>query len=87
MERLAAAAGVLEQAAERLASVEMQASHDREAGLLRVEELEARLADAEAQTLATLKASGSRKTGPAAGALVAKDGVALEAGLRWMRRC
>ncbi len=68
MDRLAAAASVLEAAAERLASVELQASHG----------LEQRLAEAEA-TIATLRAQG-RKTAPTGGALLAKEGVAVEAG-------
>ena len=70
--RLAAAAEALEQAAGRLAGVQMQASQTRES------ELEARLADAEA-TIASLKAGG-RKTMAASASLMAKEGVAVEAG-------
>ncbi len=70
--RLAAAAEALEQAAARLAGVEMQASHTRE------QELEARLAEAET-TIASLKAGG-RKTIAAGATLVAKEGIAVEAG-------
>ena len=77
--RLGAAAGVLEQAAERLAGFDVEASHTREHELeAELAETQARLAAAEA-TLATVKASG-RKTIAAGATLVAKDGVALEAG-------
>ena len=69
--RLAAAAAALEQAAERLAGLEMQASQTRES------ELEARLAEAEA-IIATLRASG-RKTIAASGSLVSKEGTGVEA--------
>ncbi len=69
--RLAAAATALEQAAERLAGLDMQASHTRES------ELEARLAEAEA-TIATLKAGG-RKTFAASGSMVSKEGAGMEA--------
>ena len=67
IERLAAAAGVLEQAAERLVAVELQASHG----------LEERLVEAEA-TIAQLRAGG-RKT-VASGVMASKEGVALDAG-------
>ena len=70
--RLAAAAEALEQAAARFAGIGIEASHTRE------HELEARLAEAEAE-LARLKAGG-RKTIAAGAAMVAKDGVAVEAG-------
>ena len=84
--RLGAAAGVLEQAAERLAGFDVEASHTREHELeaelaetqSRFAEIQTRLAAAEA-TLATVKASG-RKTIAAGATLVGKDGVALEAG-------
>ena len=74
--RLAAAAAALEQAAERLAGMEMQASQTRES------ELEAKLAEAEA-TIAALKAGG-RKTIAASGSLVSgsmvsKEGPGVEA--------
>ena len=76
MERLEAAAGALEQAAERLAAVELQASASRES------ELAERLAEAES-TIVTLRAQAvsqpGRKT-TAAGTLVAKEGVSIEAG-------
>ena len=68
MERLSAAAGALEQAAERLAAVELQASATRES------ELADRLAAAET-TIATLRAQAGRKTS-GAGTLQAKEGVA-----------
>ena len=55
MERLNAAAALIEQAAERLAGLEVQAGQGA-----REEELQQRLAEAE-KTIATLKASG-RKT-------------------------
>ena len=70
--RLAAAAEALEQAAQKLAGLEMQASHTRES------ELETRLAEAEA-TIASLRAGG-RKTMAAGASLVAKEGFAIEAG-------
>ena len=77
--RLGAAAGALEQAAERLAGFDVEASHTREHELeAELAETQTRLAAAEA-TLATVKASG-RKTIAAGAMLVAKDGVALEAG-------
>jgi hypothetical protein len=71
--RLTAAASVLEQAAERLAGVDLQGrAATREA------ELEQMLAEAEA-TIASLKAG--RKTQPAGVAtLIAREGVALDAG-------
>ncbi len=72
-ERLTAAADALEQAAERLAGLEFQASASRES------ELAERLAHAEA-TIVALKASAGRKTTPAAGTLTAKEGFAIEAG-------
>ena len=72
-ERLCAAAGALEQAAERLAGFELQASTTRES------ELAERLAEAEA-TIVALKASSARKTTPATGTLIAKEGAAIEAG-------
>ena len=62
VERLAAAASALEDAAQRLASLEVQASASREG------ELSERLAEAEA-TIASMKASG-RKT---VSSFVAKD--------------
>jgi len=82
LERLNAAAGVLEQAAERLAGceVDVQASIDRasERASVREAHLEKMLAEAEA-AIASLKAG--RKTGPAGIAtLVAKDGAGAELG-------
>lgn len=72
MERLRAAADALEAAADRLAAVELQASSTRES------ELAERLAAAET-TIATLRAQAGRKTATAT-TLVAKEGVAIEAG-------
>lgn len=81
-DRLQAAAVALEQAADRLAAVELEAAGSRE------HELAERLAEAEG-TINTLRAqmatqqaaqpAGGRKT-VAAGVLSAKEGVALEAG-------
>ncbi len=76
MERLQAAAGALEQAAERLAAVELQASATRES------ELAERLAEAEG-TIAALRSQAATQAGRktvAVGTLVAKEGIALEAG-------
>ena len=73
VERLAAAAAALEDAAQRVASLEVQASASREA------ELSERLHEAEA-TIASMKASG-RKT---VASFVAKDvseGAAVDAAL------
>ncbi len=70
LERMMAAAGVLEQAAERLAGLDLQASIDRVS--VREAHLQKLLAEAEAQ-VAALKAG--RKTAPAGVAtLLAKDG-------------
>ena len=75
-ERMHAAADLLEQAASRVAGVELQASLDRVSA--REAELEEKLAEAQ-QTIAALKASGGRKTS-AAGSFAAKDGGSLESG-------
>lgn len=72
VDRLRAAAEALEAAADRLAAVELQASATRES------DLAGRLAEAET-TIASLRAQTGRKT-VSAGSLVAKEGVALEAG-------
>ncbi len=77
MDRLAAAAGALEQAAERLAGVQVHASQEREA-LEREAALEERLREAEAMVVA-LKASAGRKTFAATGT-VAKEGPSIDAG-------
>jgi hypothetical protein len=82
LERLAAAAGLLERAAERFAGVELQASLERVSA--REVQLEQRLAEAES-TIAALKAeaarAGTRKTTPAgASALLAKEAVVPESG-------
>ncbi len=87
VERLNAAAGLLEDAAERIAGVELQASLERVSD--RETQLEQRLAEAEA-TIASLKAAASsqqpaRRIAPGATAagpvsLVAKEAVTLEAG-------
>ena len=70
LDRLGAAAAVLEQAAERLAAVDLVASFDR--ATTRETELERQLAEAEA-TIAALR--GARKTQPTGIAtLLAKDG-------------
>jgi hypothetical protein len=80
VERLAAAAGVLEMAAERLTGVQVSAAGTRES------ELEERLREAEA-TIASLRAEAGRKTLPAGVvSLVAKhgesaDGAGLDAAL------
>jgi hypothetical protein len=85
LERLSAAAGLLEQVAERFAGVELQAARVSP----RESQLEQRLAEAEA-TIASLRAEngrgndgriGARKTLPVgAGQLVSRDGVTLQAG-------
>ena len=72
LERIEQAAAALEQAAERLAAVELQAAATRES------DLASRLAAAET-TIATLRAGMGRKT-TGAGSLIAREGVALEAG-------
>jgi multidrug resistance efflux pump len=71
-ERLAAAADALEQAAARIAGVQLQASA-REA------ELETQLAEAQS-TIATLKAGGRKTTGAVAGTLLAKEGHGVDVG-------
>ena len=73
MDRLRAAADALEAAADRLAAVELKASSTRES------ELAERLAEAET-TIATLRASQAARKTTAATTLVAKEGVAIEAG-------
>ena len=64
IDRLMSAAVALEQAAERVLGVELQASRH---------ELEERLAEAEA-TIASLKASGRKTSAAGVGKLVAKEG-------------
>lgn len=78
LERLAAAAGVLEQTAERLAGreVDLEASFGRVA--TRESELEQRLAEAEA-TIVGLKA-GRKTLSAGVATLQAKQGDAMEAG-------
>jgi hypothetical protein len=82
MERLTAAAGMFEQATERLAGVELQASLERVSA--REAQLEEQLVEAEATITALRaeagKASGRKTTSGGAGSLVAKEGVAVEAG-------
>ena len=76
MERLQATAAALEAAADRLAAVELQASATRDSDLAE------RLAAAEA-TIATLRAQAESKPGrktTVAGTLIAKEGIAIEAG-------
>lgn len=84
LERLNAAAGLFEQAAERFAGIELNASLVSP----REQQLEQRLAEAEA-TIVSLRAeaartesvrSSARKTSPAgAPALASRDGLAVEA--------
>ena len=79
LDRVSAAAGLLEQAAERFAGIELNASLPSP----REQQLEQRLAEAEA-TIVSLRAeatrSSARKTAPAAApALASRDGVAVEA--------
>jgi hypothetical protein len=72
VERLVAAAGALEVAAERLRAIELSAVGSRES------ELEAKLAAAEA-TIASLRAGGVRKTvATGVATLMAKQGVGVE---------
>jgi hypothetical protein len=82
LERLTAAAGLLEQAAERFTSVDLQASLERVSA--RETQLEQRLAEAEAM-IETLRAdagrTASRKTAPTGvSTLIAKEGLPREAG-------
>ncbi len=74
MERLHVAAALIEQAAERLAGLDVHAGQGA-----REEELEQRLAEAE-KTIATLKASGRKTVAGGAASLVAKEGGSMEAG-------
>jgi len=79
LERMNAAAGLLEQAVERFAGIELDASN----ASAREMSLERRLAEAEA-TIESLRAeaaarAGGRKTAPAA-ALVSREGVVADAG-------
>ncbi len=74
MERLNAAAALLEQAAERLAGLELKAGQGA-----REEELLQRLAEAE-KTIVTLKASGRKTVAGGAASLVAKEGGSIDAG-------
>jgi hypothetical protein len=82
LERLTAAASLLEQAAERFTGVDLQASFERVSA--REAQLEQRLADAEA-TIESLRAesarASARKTTPGGlRTLVAKEGAPAEAG-------
>lgn len=74
MERLSAAAALIEQAAERLAGLELQAGHGA-----REDELQQRLAEAE-KTIASLKASGRKTVAGGSTSLVAKEGGSMDAG-------
>jgi hypothetical protein len=80
--RLTAATGLLEQTAERIAGVELHGSLERVSA--REAELEERLTEAEATIVALRAEVGrgtGRKTAPGGVAsLVAKEGVAVEAG-------
>lgn len=73
VERLNVAAALIEQAAERLAGLDVHAGQ-----AAREDELQQRLAEAE-KTIATLKASG-RKTVAGGASLVAKEGGSMDAG-------
>jgi hypothetical protein len=74
-ERLAAAADALEQAAQRMAGVQLQASLDRVSA--REAELEEQLAEAQS-TIAALKVSGRKTIAAGAGTMVAKDGAGVD---------
>ena len=74
VERLNVAAALIEQAAERLAGLDMQAGQGA-----REEELQQKLAEAE-KTIATLKASGRKTIAGGAASLMAKEGGSMEAG-------
>ena len=75
-ERLAAAADALEQAAARVAGVQVQASLERVSA--REAELQNQLAEAQS-TIAAMKAGG-RKTIAASGTLLAKEGPGVDIG-------
>jgi hypothetical protein len=82
LERLTAAAGLLEQAAERFTGLDLQASLERVTA--REAQLEQRLAEAEA-TIEAMRAeagrTGGRKTTPGGlRTLVAKEGAPVESG-------
>ena len=72
-ERLNVAAALIEQAAERLAGLELQAGQSS-----REEELKQRLAEAE-KTIASLKASGRKTVAGGAASLMAKEGGEINA--------
>ena len=74
VERLNLAAALIEQAAERLAGLDVHAGQ-----AAREDELQQRLAEAE-KTIATLKASGRKTVAGGAASLVAKEGGSLDAG-------
>ena len=74
-ERLAAAAEALEQAAARIAGVDLQASLERSNA--REAELEQQLAEANS-TIASMKASGRKTAG--AGSMLAKEGPGVDLG-------
>ena len=74
VERLNVSVALIEQLAERLAGLDMQAGQGA-----REQELQQKLADAE-KTIATLKASGRKTTAGGAASLVAKEGGSMEAG-------
>jgi len=78
VDRLTAAAGLLEQAAERLAGreIDLEASFSRTSS--REAELEQRLSEAEV-TIASLKA-GRKTVSAGVATLIAKDGSAVELG-------
>ncbi len=83
LERLATAAGMFEQAAERLAGVELQASLERVSA--REAELEEQLEEAEATIVAlraeAAKGAGRKTVAGGTGSLMAKEGGgAVEAG-------
>lgn len=72
VERLNMAAALIEQAAERLAGLEVQAAQGA-----REEELEQRLAEAE-KTIAALKGSGRKTVACGSASLMAKEGGAMD---------
>jgi len=84
LERLGAAASLLEQAAERFAGIELEATQAtaREALLeQRLAEAEAALATLRAESASAKPAAAARKTAPAgAPSLVSREGVAVNAG-------
>ncbi len=76
-DRLTAAAEVLEQAAARLAGVELAASLDRVSA--REAELKEQLDEAQA-TIAQMRASGRKTAGAGVSTMVAKEGTPVEMG-------